>query len=548
LCKNYCVKFFSPCLLLFFKVDASPENIKRGKNSLFIKKDSFPIYLTEFDSITLNTIFGWIRSSFEESSQLLKSNTTIVELNFHSYINKFSENVLFEEYTKIFKRNILELAKAADFFDIPTISNSLVVFIAKELVGKNSNEIYSTLYEGEIFVPNSFKRNVLCVLLTNKIHHNSLHYKHELNGNCANGKSFVEKCLNKKNFSQNLDFNDFAFLFKTIGNYIIYEETIEFSSLLSNLRYPFLKLDFSFKQKFRFYIENFIDEEDRNYTMIAGGIFSSYQNESVFAQNMPELYEMMKNNQDIDIFIHDNGTKFNRYYEKIFEVYLEASYSGANGKNKIEEESSNDNYKIYQGVNAFKISLLNGDKLNFIFVDNEAYPSVFSFLNTFDFTLAKIFYSYNTNAIFVPCELFSEYKRIYSKFYLFDFFQKNYSDIEYLLINEFKVYSILLQKIIKFDPEFEKCKNDAYLNERKLQFFNKNKKGLKILSKCSKMFYRIAKYGFKSFFKNFDEAKVCYDQIDLIYTIFKTQILNNCFTKENITESVFHFLLKKETR
>ena len=84
---------------------------------------------------------------------------------------------------------------------------------------------------------------------SNKIHHNSLHYKHELNGNCANGKSFVEKCLNKKNFSQNLDFNDFAFLFKTIGNYIIYEETIEFSSLLSNLRYPFLKLDFSFKQK-----------------------------------------------------------------------------------------------------------------------------------------------------------------------------------------------------------------------------------------------------------------------------------------------------------
>jgi hypothetical protein len=499
--------------------------------------------LTEFDSKTLNTVFGWVRSSLDVSSKFLKLNSIFGELNIDAHINKLWENVLFEEYTKIFKRDILELAKAADYFDIPTLSNSLVVFIAKEFVGKNSDEIYLSLYEGNIFVPKSFKRNVLCVLLINKIKHNSLHYQHELNGNYAKGKSFVEKCLNKKNFSQNMDFDDFAFLIKTIGNYIKYEESIEFSSLLSNLHYPFLNLDFSCKHKFRYYIEHFIHEEDRNYTMIAGGTFSRYQNESIFAQNMPDLYEMMKNNQDLDIFVHDNGTKFNMYYEQIFEVYLEAPYSRSIGKNKIEVDS-NDNNKIYQGVNAFKITLLNGDKLNFIFVDHATYPSVFSFLNTFDFTLAKIFYSYNTNAIFVPCELFSPYKKIYSKFYLFDFFQKNHSDIEYLLKTEFKIYFIILQKLIKFNIEIEKSKNEIYMKERKLHFINTYKKELKILSKCSKMFYRIAKYGFKNFFKNHDESLVCFDQIKFYYTIFKTQFLSNCFTIENITESVFCYILK----
>ena len=54
------------------------------------------------------------------------------------------------------------------------------------------------------------------------------------------------------------------------------------------------------------------------------------------------------------------------------------------------EHESIENSKIYQGVNAFKKTLLNGDKLNFIFIDKEEYLSLFSFLDTFDFSVSKI--------------------------------------------------------------------------------------------------------------------------------------------------------------
>jgi hypothetical protein len=287
--------------------------------------------------------------------------------------------------------------------------------------------------------------------------------------------------------------------------------------------------------------------------MIAGGIFSNYQKESLFSQNMPDLYDMMKNNQDIDIFIHDCRKKFIKYYDRIFEAYLEtaktmsSSTSTSSSLNNNIEQESFENNKIYQGVNAFKITLSNGDKLNFIFVDKREYPSVFSFLNSFDFSLAKIFYSYNTNAIYVPCELFQEYHRIYWKYYVFDFFQKSCSDISSLLKNDFNEYTFHLEKLVKFHIDTDKCNNKAYMNERKLDFMNKNKSCLKSLGKCSKMFYRIVKYGFKNYFKNCDEARRCFEQVNFVYAIFKTQFDNNCFTLENMTESVFCFILKKKS-
>jgi hypothetical protein len=425
------------------------------------------------------------------------------------------------------------------------MSDSLVLFIAKELLGKVSKDIYSILYDRTIYVPNRFINKVLCVLLTNKIHHNTLHYKQELYGNSAKEMSLVEKCLNRKHFSDNLDFDDFCFLYNTIGNHVKVEDTLEFNLLLSKLHYPNVKIDFGDKEKFRHYIEKYIDEEDRQNTMIAGGIFSKYQNESIFAHFFPDMYEKMKNNQDIDLFIYDNGKKFIKYYEKIFEVFLENPYSKSDKINNIEEES-NENYKIYQGINAFKITLMNGDKLNFIFVDSLEYPSVFSFLNTFDFSLSKIFYSFNKNAIFIPCEIFSEFNRINCKFSLYDNIQIKKIDIVDLLKNEFNNYVFLVKKLLRLRIEFFKSTNDLKLIENKLKFINANKNSLKLICNCSKMFYRIVKYGLKNFFKNNDEALDCYEQINFFYSIFKTQIHSQCFTNENIVESLFCYNKKKE--
>ncbi len=454
---------------------------------------------------------------------------------------------MFEEYTKIFNRNILELVKAADYFDIQSMTDSLVVYIAKELMAKSNQDIYATLYGCIFYVPHKFKRNVLCVMLTNSMHHNNLHYKHELNGIIANGTSFVKKCLNKKHFSQNLDINDFTFLSKIKGNFIQYEETKEFGSFLKHhIAYPNLKLDFSNKYKFRLYIDHYLDPIDRHGTMIAGGIFSCYQSQSLFAQNMPDLFELMKNNQDIDIFVHDNGKqeKFINYYEKIYEVYLQNALHKQFKMNSLEHESI-ENYKIYQGVNAFKIRLLNGDKLNFIFVDKEEYPSIFSFLETFDFSVSKIFYSYNSNNIFLPLGIFSEFKRINVKFQVLDLFHDVYSDIESLIRTEFVKYVNALEKLCSFYIDMDQRTNMTYINDRKIEFILKYRNCLRMLCKCSKMFYRIVKYGFKSYFKNFDEASFCYKNVNYVYSILKTQIDNNCFTFENITDSVFNYILKK---
>ena len=242
--------------------------------------DSVPIYINDFDSTTINSVFGWVQSC----SVQLQSNQAIVEMNILPQIQKQLDNVIFEEYTKIFNRNILELVKAADYFDIQSMTDSLVVYIAKELMTKSNQEIYATLYGCIFYVPHKFKRNVLCVIITNSMHHNNLHFKHELNGVIANGSSFVEKCLNKKYFSQNLDINDFTFLSKIKGNFIQYEETKEFGSFLKHqIAYPNIKLDLMNKIKFRLYIEHFLDREDRHGTMIAGGIFSVYQSQSLFA-------------------------------------------------------------------------------------------------------------------------------------------------------------------------------------------------------------------------------------------------------------------------
>ena len=103
------------------------SKIEGGLKSIYISNDKLPIFITEFDSTTINTIFGWVSLSLQESSFIHKTNKLISAIN----IEKFWENVLFEEYTKIFERNIIQLAKAADYFDIQNMSDSLVPFIAK---------------------------------------------------------------------------------------------------------------------------------------------------------------------------------------------------------------------------------------------------------------------------------------------------------------------------------------------------------------------------------------------------------------------------------
>ena len=85
-------------------------------------------------------------------------------------------------------------------------------------------------------------------------------------------------------------------------------------------------------------------------------------------------------------------------------------------------------------------------------------------------------------------------------------------------------------------------------NEFKLEFIRKHKNDLDLLCKCSKMFNRIAKYGFKNYFKNNNETLNSFLQVAFLYKILKTQIHTSCFTVENITESILRYIIDKKKK
>ena len=97
---------------------------------------------------------------------------------------------------------------------------------------------------------------------------------------------------------------------------------------------------------------------------------------------------------------------------------------------------------------------------------------------------------------------------------------------------------------LKYKFDTSQCDCAAYMNECKLEFIGKHKKDLEILCKCSKMFNRIAKYGFKNYFKNNDEARASFLQVDFVYKILKPHIQKSCFTIENITESILRYIIE----
>ena len=55
------------------------------------------------------------------------------------------------------------------------------------------------------------------------------------------------------------------------------------------------------------------------------------------------------------------------------------------------------------------------------------------------------------------------------------------------------------------------------------------------------MLYRMFKYGFKNYFKNGQEAEIIMKKMKFFYLVLKKQVDRNCFTIENITESIFEY-------
>ncbi len=430
---------------------------------------------------------------------------------------------MFENYLKQGK-NIFDLVKAADFFDIPSLLSSVAVFIAKEYFGKDSTEIRTTLVKKHTQIPYRFTETILYHILKLKDEHESYFYQ--------NSFTTLNTVLSLNEFAFNLTMDEFNFLYDTTGDYVKY------NSCFINIIFPNVELCFARKEYFRFVMKSYLDDDDLHTSLIAGGLFINYQSNSLIAKTFPELFQKIKQSQDIDIFILDEfDKKFQKYYFKIFEPYCDL-----NLKIKIDKSPFiADCNSIYEGLNTFKIQTENEENINFIFVNKNEFVNLHSFLNTFDFSISKIHYNYELDAIFIPIELFEDYDKMYSN-------KKGHlKECVYVISllkchRKFGKYVLALESMLDFlkASTNQKLKYDNQtLIEKKSQFERIHDYELKMLGKCSKILIRIFKYSYKNYFKNQNDAQFTLDKLTLFYKFLKQPIITNSFSNEIIIDAIF---------
>lgn len=504
------------------------------------------IHIEEFDSVTISIVFDWIEKYFKSYPWTLNTQDNN-DLNKKRVDLHYWEVLLFDNYTKMSDNHIIEMVRAADYWDLQDLLQTLAIYLAKDLLEKDCNEIYKILYENTYLIMSGrFPETVLYHILLQKsfcktIRENFLFKQFFYEKNAIRKPSLLDVCLKNNELLNLLDYKDFCFLFKTIGDYTTLTLYDEISSLENTLLYPNLKLNMNHKDLIRDVMDNYLDDEDKYNSFVAGGIFIDYQRQSLFADKFPHLYSKISLNQDIDIFINDkNEKKHLKYAEKIYYPYLDSLYEKRKRDDFIQYTDSD---KIYDGVHSFKITQKNGLKINFIF--NNEYETLLSFLDSFDFTISKTFYSYESNEIYLPIEIFSEYERIYEKY---NCHNELYTCIDVVTLMEcpkmFGKYLRKLEKLLNNLNDLNEHFADFSLDFRKRQFLSHYSNGARVdsLTKCGKMFYRLMKYSFKNYFRDENDCKIYMEKLFVFYRIFKNEIDCNCLTRESIVNSLFSFL------
>ena len=516
------------------------------------------IKISQFDTCTLNIIFGWCGNMTKpfDQTKILKSDL------------EYWEVLWFDYATKALQQDIFNIVKAADFYDIPHLLTSLTIFIGKELQNKSTDLVYSLLFENPIYIPHRFGEKCLYQILAQKLECELLQINY-VTLRVVNSIFSIHDCVNKHN-ERWLAFDDFVFLNMLHGNHIRYDPLNV--NLITDLLYQDVSLNLGHLKYVREIMKYYLNDEDLNDAMVAGGIFWDYQSESLFAKAFPSLFEEFKAKQDVDIYILDDAknSKFSNYYDRIFEPSWEAQrtkYNDNYNDNITKQydylyENYAENDKIYDGVNSFKIKHPDGQSINFIFISKDDYASTVLFLNTFDFSISKTYYSYYMDALYFPIEIFGETARMSSKY----FKKIRCEDVKTIVnsVNKFaKFYELLLELLefeldpdsyiayreslhVKFNYDEVIAAKEKYFLRKMTEFLNVFGGQLKLLSKCQKNLHRIFKYGFKNNFKTFTDCEVTLSKIKLFYRVFKKQIDEKNFTNENMANSIFKYILESK--
>ena len=243
--------------------------------------------------------------------------------------------------------------------------------------------------------------------------------------------------------------------------------TNKIESILKYFKLTNAKLHLKFnKNLFYKYIDKYLDN-----AFLAGGCFSSYNSNNIFANKFFELKKICIENQDFDIFMVDKlNVKFQYFCDK---------FKNFDGFNKT-SMSDYQNISANMTINTIKVKLDN-TFVNLIFINVFNYnkktfrgyndiDTFIHFIFKFDFNLTRIFYSFKLKKTFMYIGLFSLFdsfeEKSCSQKFLKDFENKvvgkscstaqQFSNLEYQYK---KIKSII--KIVKNYVDIEKILNNT---------------------------------------------------------------------------------------
>jgi hypothetical protein len=437
---------------------------------------------------------------------------------------------IFQKATKDIKLNVFELVKAADYWDMQRLSSSLALYVVFELVECNFDvdRINLFLFKNVIFFPFEFAPRVLYLLLL----------KRHIASKCFfNIWAKIDNVYEQRS----INFSDFLFLYSIEnGDFIKYDRKNE--QLMHCLSYKDAGFNVVIQQKVRDIMSNYLDKVDLDDSIVAGGIFWDYENESHFAKTYPLLFDVYKSNQDVDVFILDDD-EHERYIHYIYKMknHFNKTFE-KDDKMEIEDETD-------YGVNSFKIIEPNGLIVNFIFVDKTNYSSLSAMvLETFDYSMVKTYYSYKNNALYMPVEIFNQYELMCQKFgktsRRVDVFSQTSSNASFVY------YKRMLCELLSFDFSFpEKSKKFimGFMEIKREAFCSEYEHSLNCISNfLRRILPRIIKYCFKNGFVQKDDALLVFERLNLFFQVFGVHFNDRYFkfTHGEIFDCIIKYVLK----
>jgi hypothetical protein len=395
---------------------------------------------------------------------------------------------------KIFSNNDLcQFINGANFFDIELILEHLLKELASRYFKKSVSfflkdlDTYSMAYE--------LLRKLLFFYL--KYHFFNNHQNDSVT--YLSRPSFILSDFEFANIYKNgLDLSDFLFLSSLNNDYL---NSCYFSKEIF-IEYRLLDLNLFCQKSFRKLIETLILKKDFKNTYVSGGVFSNYSDHSFLARKFTNIYQGLKAKKDIDIYLLDNKNILFDYYKKKFlkkKMNVFACCSSLSLRSPLINTST-----INNDCSSFK-TIFNGDILNFIFP--QIWSNFQTYLKTFDFSITRIYYSYELDSIFLPIELINKY----------ECFKRPRNDlIETLNSIGFNYINCLVRKYLEMDY-------DHFIDVLKNEVFQ----DFKILSSFLKVaFKRILKYSFKNFYLNEKDAWSGFQKLEFFLTIFKEDLCN----------------------